>query len=211
MKVLIFDFGNVIAFFSHYLACQKIAALSRGKVQRPEVHEWIFKSGRHIQLETGKMDPEQFLRDLQAAFAPSATLAELRVAYSDIFEPNPAVCDLIQRLPSTLRIFLASNTDYHHWSWFSVLMAKTFSQFAGFVKSYEIGVRKPAPEFYQALVTRAGVTADQCIFVDDIAENVDCARGLGMQGILYSPSVDLEQELRAQGIPTIVAAPRHTP
>jgi putative hydrolase of the HAD superfamily len=200
MKALIFDFGNVIAFFSHYLACQQIAALSERQVQAGEVHHWIFGTGRHIELESGNSDPDQFLRDLQAAFAPAATLDQLRAAYTDIFQPNPAVTGLIPRLPASLPIFLASNTDHHHWSHFSVLMAPTFSRFAGFVKSYEIGFRKPAIEFYKQLVARAGVLAGDCIFVDDIAENVACACALGMKGIVYSPNLDLEQELRAQGI-----------
>lgn len=51
------------------------------------------------------------------------------------------------------------------------------------VFSNEIGVRKPDPRAYAALVDAVGVPADATVFVDDAARNVDAARTFGLRAI----------------------------
>ena len=56
------------------------------------------------------------------------------------------------------------------------------------VDSAFVGMRKPDPEIYQLTVERLGaaITAEDCLFIDDIAVNVDTARGLGMTGVHFA-------------------------
>lgn len=199
-RALIFDFGNVLAFFSHAQMCQQIAALSAGKVTAEQVHTAIFGSGRHLLLETGHVEAEQFLLDLQSELCLDSTLDELRTAYTHIFHPNPRVCDLIPRLAARVPIYLASNTDAHHWNHFSQTFATTFSQFTELVKSFEVGFRKPSAEFFAELIRQVGCDASSCIFVDDLSDNITAANVAGLQGIVYTPEVDLLAELQARGI-----------
>lgn len=201
ITALIFDFGNVVGFFSHRRACDQIAALSGGQVTADQVHPWIFETGRHVQLETGVLDPEKFLLDLQRELVPSAGLDELRAAYSTIFCPNHVVCDLIVGMENGVPIYLASNTDPIHWASLSKQFAQPFSRFSGFTKSFEIQRRKPSSDFYQRVLIQTGVTAaSECLFVDDLVENVAAAEAIGMQGLVYSPQIDLAAELRDRGI-----------
>ena len=199
-RALVFDFGNVLAFFSHQQLCEQIAALSQGKATAEQVRTAIFGSGRHQLLEAGKADAERFLCDLQSEICPAAALSDLRRAYTDIFETNPRVCELIPQLSEQAPIFLASNTDLHHWNHFSKLLAPTLAHFTGIVKSFEVGCRKPAAEFFQKLVAQIGLPAGDCIFIDDLPENVAAGCEAGLQGIVYSPETDLLLELRACGI-----------
>jgi 2-haloacid dehalogenase len=62
------------------------------------------------------------------------------------------------------------------------------------------GLLKPEPEIYDLLLTRYGLKADDCIFIDDSQENVQGARAVGMHAIHFVESMDLAAELRRHGI-----------
>ena len=80
----------------------------------------------------------------------------------------------------------------------------------GFVKGIVIsgdeGVTKPDPAIYRTLLERYGVAAEDAVFIDDRAENVQAAEMLGFRGVHLAPGVDLRGRLRGLGLP--VAAQR---
>lgn len=55
--------------------------------------------------------------------------------------------------------------------------------FDGVVISAELGVRKPDRRIYEAGARAIGCEAAECVFVDDLAFNLDAARELGMRVI----------------------------
>ena len=57
----------------------------------------------------------------------------------------------------------------------------------GSVISGEVGMRKPDSGIYRALLQASGYAADALLFVDDRASNVDAARALGIETILFDP------------------------
>jgi epoxide hydrolase-like predicted phosphatase len=50
------------------------------------------------------------------------------------------------------------------------------------------GLRKPEPEIYRLAAQRVGTHPAACVFVDDIAANVEGARAVGMAGIVHRNS-----------------------
>jgi putative hydrolase of the HAD superfamily len=56
------------------------------------------------------------------------------------------------------------------------------------VVSFEVGFRKPAPEFFKAMCRRMGLEAEHILHVGDEPEN-DCAGAMaaGMQAVLFDP------------------------
>jgi epoxide hydrolase-like predicted phosphatase len=53
------------------------------------------------------------------------------------------------------------------------------------VISGEIGARKPEPRIYLLTADRLGVAPQQCVFVDDLLQNVEGAKAAGMEGIVH--------------------------
>ncbi len=51
------------------------------------------------------------------------------------------------------------------------------------VISGEVGLRKPDPAIFHLAAERLGVPPPACVFVDDLAPNVEAARNLGMVGV----------------------------
>lgn len=62
---------------------------------------------------------------------------------------------------------------------------KAADAFDALIISAEVGVMKPEPKIYQLALDQLGVKAREAAFVDDTPVNVDAARALGMQGILF--------------------------
>lgn len=56
------------------------------------------------------------------------------------------------------------------------------------VISADVGLRKPSPGIYAALLNRVGLPADRILFVDDRPKNLDAARAIGMRTALFDPT-----------------------
>ena len=57
--------------------------------------------------------------------------------------------------------------------------------FDGVVISGEVGLHKPQPEIFLLGAERAGLAAEQCVFVDDLRENCEGAEAVGMTAVLH--------------------------
>ena len=74
------------------------------------------------------------------------------------------------------------------------------SWFRGIVISGDVGVAKPDPAIYEALMERYPVVPAKSVFIDDQPANVDAARRLGFTAIRFTNPLGLRAELAAQGI-----------
>ncbi len=66
--------------------------------------------------------------------------------------------------------------------------------------SWKTGVRKPDPKAYLRPIEELGGQPERFVFVDDRPVNVDAARAVGMQGILFEHADQLRTELGAFGL-----------
>jgi putative hydrolase of the HAD superfamily len=67
--------------------------------------------------------------------------------------------------------------------------------FDGIVISGEEGFRKPDPRMYELGARRIGVAPAECVFVDDLAFNLDPARELGMAVVHHTSAASTLAEL----------------
>lgn len=75
-------------------------------------------------------------------------------------------------------------------NWLPELFSESqLSLFDAIVLSYEIGVIKPDPRAYDAILNKLDVSATETIFIDDRQDYVDAAIGVGMHAFQYQ-SVD---------------------
>ncbi len=72
--------------------------------------------------------------------------------------------------------------------------------FAGIVVSGEEGLAKPDPALYRVLLERYSVDPSTALFVDDRAENVAAAEGLGMAGVVFRSPEELRSVLVERGL-----------
>lgn len=72
--------------------------------------------------------------------------------------------------------------------------------FDGRVVSGEERLRKPSAEFYQLLLQRYELHADEVLFIDDNLRNVQAAEALGIKSIHFKNPAQLKEELFSRGI-----------
>ncbi len=63
------------------------------------------------------------------------------------------------------------------------------------VISGDVGLHKPQPEIYELGAERLGIPAAECVFVDDLRENIAGAEAVGMTGILHRDPAETIAEL----------------
>ena len=56
------------------------------------------------------------------------------------------------------------------------------------------------PEIFRAFCARFGVTPEECLFIDDVAQNVAAAQSLGFHGIVFTSADALRSELLRYGL-----------
>jgi putative hydrolase of the HAD superfamily len=70
-----------------------------------------------------------------------------------------------------------------------------FGLFDGMILSFQHQVLKPEPQIYWQLLQEYRLKAEECLFIDDVAANVEGARRLGLQAILYQSPQLLRRDL----------------
>jgi HAD superfamily hydrolase (TIGR01509 family) len=199
---LIFDFGNVVAHFDYRKATSALGArigLS-GEALLDRLGPLGF-SGLVKSYESGRMTAEAFSRAVSDLVGLAITHHEFAAAWSDIFSANEPVARLLAALKrGGYTLVLGSNTNDLHADQFRRQFAETLAHFDRLVLSYEVGHIKPSPAFYLACAQAAGAAPGDCIFIDDLPENVEAARATGLIGLLYLETAGLIRDLAALGV-----------
>ena len=74
------------------------------------------------------------------------------------------------------------------------------SSFEGLVISGRIGLAKPDPRIFRHLLDSHGLSAGDTLFVDDRTSNVEAARALGIEGLLFEGPASLRAALVQRGL-----------
>jgi len=201
---LYFDLGNVLLSFCHERRRQQLGAAAG--VPPEAVKQALFDAaaGQSVlwQFERGDLDEaavyEHFCRTCGVRPDPAA----LWDAGCDIFGVIAESAALVQRLARAgNRLGILSNTNPRDWGFISRGQYPFLAEhFEHAVLSYEVGAMKPEAAIFEAAVKRAGVSAAEVFFVDDMPENVEGARAAGLDAVLFTSAADLERELRQRGV-----------
>jgi len=199
---LIFDFGNVVAFFDYLRACERIGF--RLGVTGPVLRQRLMDQGFAqilSQFESGRMKPDRFAAEVMARSGLTLPFEEFVRDWADIFWLNEPVARLIDFLKSRgYTLILGSNTNVLHATHFRRRFAATLDQFDDLILSHEVGYLKPERGFYAACVAATTFPAASCVFVDDVEENVEGARQAGLIAVQYVDTPRLIADLRRLGV-----------
>ena len=109
--------------------------------------------------------------------------------------------EIFKKLKETKRFKIYALTNWSAETFPIALEKYQFlSWFDGVVVSGTEKKRKPFPEFYQILLDRYQVKAEETIFIDDNLRNVDAAKQVGLDAIHFRTPEQLNEELLNRGI-----------
>ena len=66
--------------------------------------------------------------------------------------------------------------------------------------SADLGFLKPDPRIYRWLLETGGIEAGESVFLDDVQRNIDGARAVGMEALLFTTAAKAREDLRALGV-----------
>jgi len=198
IRTIIFDFGNVLAFFDHQRAIEKLRPYTT--LAPAELMLILYGGELEVAYERGQISTERYFAIVKEDGRLTCDQSIFVDAFVNIFTENTAVTSLVPKLAERYRLLLASNTNEAHCTKFREQFAHVLSHMHHIVVSQEVGSRKPQRLYFEHCQRLANAEPGECLFIDDLPSNVHAAEAFGWQGIVLTPGVDLVKRLREYGI-----------
>ena len=141
----------------------------------------------------GYIDHDEYFRELARLVDKSP--AEVEAIIRERHIRNDALVDYVRELRQTCKIGLLSNVGQGVMDQLFV-PAEQKELFDAVVLSSDIGAVKPHPAIYEYMLTQLELQASECVMIDDLPPNVEGARQVGMQGIVYYSVHQLKNDLK---------------
>ncbi|WP_300386805.1 HAD family phosphatase [Clostridium sp.] len=196
-KNIIFDLGNVLLSFNpkEYL---------NGKLEKSraeKVLKEIFLSEEWIKLDEGTITEieaienislrnEDYREDIKKAFEN----------WYDILIPINETVEILKDLKENgYNLYYLSN--FHDIAFKKVKEKYDFfNLFDGGVVSYEDKLLKPDERIYKAILERYSLVPKESIFIDDTKINVDAAKEVNIEAIVFENANKLKEDLKYLGL-----------
>jgi putative hydrolase of the HAD superfamily len=107
--------------------------------------------------------------------------------------------ELIGKLKPRYKLGLLSNTSEWHFQ-HAIKTVDVFPLFDAVTLSFEVKAMKPADKIYQDILTKLALPPEECIYIDDIPENIEAATRQGMHAIRYTSHDQLIIDLHRAGV-----------
>ena len=133
--------------------------------------------------------------------------AELIYAYDERWEETvtgaiEGSVDILSELSSSgVPLYAITNFAREKWDLTSRRFPFLTESFRDIAVSGHEGVVKPEPEIYRRLLQRNALAPEGCVFIDDSEKNVEGARRIGIDAILFESPQGLRRNLIARGLP----------
>jgi putative hydrolase of the HAD superfamily len=154
-------------------------------------------------LDRGEIDEATYLARLEARVRERGFRLDLRGSIDWEGRDRPEVVAAMQRLSRRFRQAMLTN-DASAWlgsGWWSGWYLRHC--FVAILDAAEEGIRKPHPEIYRRAARALGLLPEECLFIDDLAVNVEGARAVGMEGFRFDvtdPRASVRRLLEMLGV-----------
>ncbi len=197
-NIVVFDLGKVLLDFDYGIVARKIAA--RGALTAVEVGKFIDHSPLLFRYETGLITKEEFFAAVCSATGFRGGFGEFANAFADIFQPMAPMVEIHARLRRRgIPTYIFSNTNElavgHIRSSYPF-----FSEFDGYILSYEHGAMKPAAKLYEVVERQTGRRGAEILYLDDRAENIAAGAARGWRVILQETPDKTRRALETMGL-----------
>ena len=199
-QAALFDLGGVVLDVDFNLALDHWARRSRlpaGEVRRRFAVDEPYR--RH---ETGALPFSGYCEHLRDLLALDADEAYVRQGWNAILlreiRETVALIDRLRR--RGIPCHALSNTNAAHVEAIGELFPDLLPRFGRVFVSHEIGHRKPAPEAFLHVVRALEMPAAAVLFFDDLPENVEAARTIGMDAVLVRSPADVRSAVEQRNL-----------
>ncbi len=182
IRAVFFDFGGVIMRTEFQAPRQHLA--ERFRMDYDDMDKAVFGSESARRASLGEISEEiHWLEVLNRFKRPASEVESFKTEFfgGDIIDRQ--LVEAIRSMRGKVQTGLISNA----WSGLREFIAreKVIDVFDTVVISAEVGEVKPSAKIYEIALKQAKVRADEAVFVDDMAVNIEGCEKVGMKGILF--------------------------
>ena len=196
ITTLIFDFGGVIINLDLPTCIQNLKKLGTN-----DIENYLSNFGQKdffLKFEIGEIGTPEFRNEIRKLTNKTITDAEIDNAWCSFLCDIPSErLELLEKLRKKYRLLLLSNSNPLHVEVSAAIALqgtrKTIRDY--FDKcyfSYEMGLTKPDPAIFEALLADAGLEATECLFLDDGPKNIEAAKRLGIKTYFVTQGENLD-------------------
>ena len=198
---VIFDLGNVLFDISFEPMLRQWSELS-GKPFEELNAGFGIDEGVSGLYEKGLIDDTEFRKHLSQWLGFELSQEMFFESWNSIYgEPTEGIEELLDSLKANgYRLVALSNTNDAHYRVWIHKYAHLIAHLEKVFCSHLLRSKKPEPEIYKAVLDYLQLPPNQCVFLDDRADNVQGAIDLGIHGISVSTPQQMRNDLRKLGM-----------
>lgn len=192
-RAFIFDFGGVLmqtVDYSPRHAWDQRLNLPPGSVERA-----VHNDDSWIAAQLGRLSPIDYWADVAARLHLDAQ--QVQALAQDFYSGDRLAADVLATVDALASaghpVALLSNDSLELRPRLATYGLTDF--FDPLVISAEVGIMKPHPDAYLAVLNAWDLPADHAVFIDDRPENIAGAEALGIAGVRYYQQMDLAAAL----------------
>ena len=193
---IIFDLGYVLIEWNKEKILSKIC---KNDLEYNLFNQFVFQSNLWIDLDNGKISLEFLENQLidEMGHQYQDQIHELVWNWFNYVDLYDEVYELIKQLKKkNFQIYVLSNTSSIFHILLDSVLSKVSSVLDGYVISCEVKMMKPQKEIYLSLVNKYQLDIKDCIFLDDLEENVEAARTLGIKAFQIKERKEISNILK---------------
>lgn len=198
VTTVIFDIGKVLVEFNWQ---SYIKSFGYPDTINEELGKTIFESPKWKERDRGDRAEEEY-KEMFISEAPHLKneIIALFENIVNIVEPYSFSEEWVKAIKKQgKKVYLLSNyskTSYEH----DMLKFDFLKHVDGGVISYEVNHVKPEVEIYQYLIEKYHINPLEAVFLDDVIENLETARSIGIRTIHVTSHETALEELEKLGI-----------
>jgi len=169
IKNIIFDFGGVILNIDYTLTENAFAKL--GLKEFDKIYSQALQKELFDELEKGLITPAAFRRGVRKLIKAEISDLQIDTAWNAMLLDLPEErVNLLSELKKKYRIFLLSNTNEIHFSFFSTYMKNKFGfdvfsdLFEKVYVSHKVHMRKPDAEIFELVLNENNLLRKETLF-----------------------------------------------
>jgi putative hydrolase of the HAD superfamily len=152
-------------------------------------------------FDTGRITLDTYLDRTVFSQKRTFTRDEFKAFIFDQSREFPESRAVLSRVAKSSKYFLATiNNEPRELNLLRIEKFNLRQEFEAFFSSCFVGLRKPEEGIYRLALDVTQRRPGECVFIDDRALNLECARQLGMRTIQFQNAAQLSQELAANGV-----------
>ncbi|MFZ2025728.1 MAG: HAD family phosphatase [Microgenomates group bacterium] len=193
IKWILFDVGGVIV----QLILKKAEGYTfKSRYFTQKDLEGFFYTKDYANYMLGLISHEQFIERYLHKKKMDLSVDELNEIVKEDIIPMEGMEPLIQKLAQKYKIALATN-EGKVLTKFKVEKSGIMQHLSKVVPSYLLREIKPHEAFFRKTLDVLHAKPEECIFIDDMKENIDGAGKVGIKSILFTSVPQLEADLTA--------------